>query len=191
MNTLKEFKEKDYRLYLLKEIGDALNISINGNSNEVKYLIFREIEQAVRELIQKGIEINQFHLLHGDLYNGNILMYEGKYALIDFEYVRFGPSQLEWAFVLFWDLMTEQNLEKRVRIKQKVFDELDILEKEKILSNTDIMLIQKLFLPAIICLALHHCDMSKFAENDLIRTGLLKFWNDENKFFTERLKWMK
>lgn len=45
--------------------------------------------------MQNWIPPRGFSLLHGDLHTANIIKNNGKYLLIDFEYLRYGPPELE------------------------------------------------------------------------------------------------
>lgn len=173
-------EENDYKVYLLNGLKKTIGYTIDKkDSNEVKYKIFRLIEKTIKGLIEDDFEINQFNLLHGDFYNGNVMLIDGKYSLIDFEYVRFGPSQLEWAFLLFWDLIVENNREKREKFFCKVCSDLKTLMTNHILSNEDLKLIIELYLPSIVCLSLNSCDKSAFIDKNIVREGLMRFWNKE------------
>ena len=186
MNSLTKIDESDYRLYLLQEIKENIGRAVDkGKKYDEKYIIYREVEKTIRWLIDKKVEINQFYLLHGDLYNGNILYYQGKYAMIDFEYVRFGPSQLEWAFLLFWDLIVESNTEKRENFMKKVRDDIITLKMHGVIDDMDIKMILELYLPCIVCLSMNSCDMGLFEACEEISYGLRKFWNSEYKIFKE------
>lgn len=177
--------ESDYRLYLVRELSELLPYS-DDKLTDPKYAAFFQVRYAIEKLIDEGVEINQFCLLHGDLYNGNILMYDGKYSMIDFEYVRFGPTQLEWAFLLCWDLMTEFDLSKRHRILHKVLDEVQILKRKHILKEIDFRLIVDVFLPAIVSVSIHFSECGRFDRGDLINRGVKYFWNEEYQVIKRR-----
>ena len=184
MNSGVPHDETDYRLYLVRELSEILDYS-DDKSTDLKYKVFYQVRSAVERLIDEDIEINQFCLLHGDLYNGNILICENKYSMIDFEYVRFGPPQLEWAFLLCWDLMTESDLSKRHRILNKVLDEVQILKREHILGETDWRIIVDIFLPAIISASMHFSECGRFDGGDLIYSGVKYFWDEEYQVIKE------
>lgn len=184
MNSGVMHEEKDYRLFLLKELEAILDYS-EEDINQPEYAVFCLVRDAIEKLINEGIEINQFCLLHGDLYNGNILMYNNKYLLIDFEYVRFGPPQLEWAFLLYWDLMMEMDLSKRHRILVKVLDEIQLLKRKLLLNETDLRLIVDVFLPAVVALSLHLSENGRFDKGDIIHKGVTYFWDKEYQVIKE------
>lgn len=184
MNSGVMHNETDYRLYLIRELSEILDYSDDRSANP-KYKIFFQVRCAIEKLIDEGIEINQFCLLHGDLYNGNILIYEDKYSMIDFEYVRFGPSQLEWAFLLCWDLITESDLSKRHRILNKVLDEVQILKRKCILDEMDLRLIADVFLPAIVSVSMHFSECGRFDSGELIYNGVKYFWDEEYQVIKE------
>lgn len=173
-------EKNDFRVYLLNGLKEAIGYTIDKqDSKEVKYEIFRIIDKTIKGLVEDGLEINQFNLLHGDFYNGNVMFSNGKYSLIDFEYVRFGPPQLEWAFLLFWDLIVEKNREKREKFFFKVYSDLKILMTNNILSNEDLKLMFELYLPCLVCLSLNSCDKNTFNDENIIREGLMRFWKKE------------
>lgn len=184
MNSGVPHDETDYRLYLIRELKEILGCP-EDESNNLKNMVFFQVRCAIEALIDEGIEINQFCLLHGDLYNGNILVYDNKYSMIDFEYVRFGPSQLEWAFLLFWDIMIETDLSRRCRLFDKVLDEIQLLKRKHVFDEKDIRLIVDVFLPAIISLSIHLSENGRFDRRDLIYNGVTDFWNKEYKVIKE------
>lgn len=180
LNFTVDVEKNDFRIYLLNGLKEAIGYTIDKqNSSEVKYEIFRLIDKTIKGLIEDDFEINQFSLLHGDFYNGNVMFIDGKYSLIDFEYVRFGPSQLEWAFLLFWDLIVENNRDKREKFFYKVRSDLKILMTNHILSNEDLRLMIELYIPSIVCLSLSSCDKNTFIDKNIVRDGLMRFWNKE------------
>lgn len=188
LNLMQDVKEKDYRVYMLNGIRKTINYTISKeDSNDVKYKIYKEIEKTINGLIKDDFKINQFNLLHGDLYNGNVLFLNGKYSLIDFEYIRFGPFQLEWAFLLFWDLIVENDIEKRKIFFNKIRNDLRILKTNHILNNSDMRLIIELYLPSIVCLSLNSCDRNVYTNEKIIREGLIRFWDYEYYVFKEEM----
>lgn len=188
MNANISPKEDDYRLYLVKELGEILGLTDNKMGTKLKYNIYCYVKKAVEGIINDDIKINQFCLLHGDLYNGNILMYNGRYSMIDFEYIRFGPPQLEWAFLLFWDTLTETEKNKRNIFLTKTVEDIKTLREKKLINTTDVRLVLEIFLPSIIASALHFCDEGKFSENSMIKKGMINFWNNEYIMIKEKLQ---
>lgn len=180
-------RENDYRLYLVKELGEILGLADGKMGTTLKYDVYCYVREAVEGLINDDIEINQFCLLHGDLYNGNILMHNGRYSMIDFEYIRFGPPQLEWAFLLFWDTLTEIDENKRNIFLAKIVEDIKTLREKKLVSITDIRLVLEIFLPAIVATALHFFDEGRFGESAMIKNGMTNFWNNEYIMIKEEL----
>ena len=179
--------ETDYRRYLLSELERI--IVINSPESETTHLkkeIYTVAKTEIEGLIRNDIEIKDFCLLHGDLYNGNILIYDDRYSLIDFEYLRFGPSQMEWAFLLFWDTITELNNHKRKNCVNSIMQNIAELKEAGILTNTCHMLIINMFLPVLLCTVLQYCENKKYENTAEILQGISKFWRYEYCLFKER-----
>lgn len=174
-----ENKECDYRKHLLHEL-DAL--SITACEAEDALLLKELCEQARRKiesLIEQNIPIGEFCLLHGDLHNGNILIRDDRYALIDFEYMRLGPALLEWSFVLFWDLVVNIHPEARERIEKKIRSEIRELIRNRILSEYDVELIMELYLPLILGMSLYSALKGQYADCRIIIEGIRIFRRSE------------
>lgn len=171
--------EDDYRRYLLQELERIIKTSDSLDSNSTKMETFNKASNTLNYLINNDIKISDFVLLHGDLYNGNILVNDDKYATIDFEYVRFGPSLLEWAFLLFWDALIEADTEKRELLLSAVARDIEIIKREKIVSINDIVLIFDLYLPIILCCVLHYCEEGRYEQSEIMEKMVIDFWNNK------------
>lgn len=186
-NTLCD--EVDYRFYLLEELN---KIIIPAAHNLESYILKRELytvaKSGINRLIRDNIEINDFCLLHGDLHNGNILMHNSKYALTDFEYMRFGPQQIEWAFFLFWDAITELKMNVRRAYINSVAQNIIELKKSNILDEFNYSLIAHVFLPVLLCLVIQYCENGKYVNNAEIINGINIFWRSEYSLFKGDLK---
>lgn len=175
----------DYLSYLDKLVQTQV-FSVGQNS------VLREAYAACHKSICKMREaqavIDSFSLLHGDLHNGNILAYNGRYALIDFEYLRVGPSELEWAFLLFWDYITQPNIQLRRKLKEKTASDISAAYDTGILTAYQVFLIITLFLPAIVCAGIVGCIEETYRDSLQIQRSLEKFWTEEYADFFDLLK---
>lgn len=57
--------------------------------------------------LYQNTRYNCFEILHGDLHKGNILNYNNKIKLIDWEHLRSGPKEIEIGFYLCWDYLQD------------------------------------------------------------------------------------
>lgn len=186
MGTGEDISESDYRKYIDVEVKHL--IARKFPTDPFVSSVYLSVRNGIKELIQKNIRIDRFCLLHGDLYNGNILWCNNRYALIDFEFLRFGPPEIEWAFFLFWDLITEKNVEMRGKITQKIVEELFELRKENLLSYTQEISIVYVFVPIILSAALHYCGLQKYEDSNFIRRGIEIFWTKEYKTIQKAIR---
>lgn len=170
-----------YLDYLLREILRMLEIPCCDSYSQLRREILASARYCIERLIKNDIEIKEFSLLHGDLYNGNILIHNNRYAVIDFEYLRFGPSLMEWAFLLFWDLVVCDKRDNRRKIIKKILLEIRILIDNGILSKNDIELICDIYLPIILGFSLHNAINNNYLFNDTIIKGIELFWKFEYK----------
>ncbi len=182
-----EKKSNDYRVYILEELNQILDLSKKSKIGDIKESSSNTVRTFLNEMILKEEKIDSFSLLHGDLYNGNILIYKNKYALIDFEYVRFGPPLLEWSFLLFWDAIMELVPCRRELLFDSVYQNIETLKSNDILLNKDLNLIFNLYLPLIICNSLQYCEEGRYESNRNVSDGLCIFWRDEYECIKDKL----
>lgn len=176
----------NYLEYLLKEIEVLLKLICVDSTTWLRRNIFESARKYIEGLINDDIEIKDFSLLHGDLYNGNVLIRNNKYALIDFEYIRFGPPLLEWSFLLFWDLIVNDNLCIRKVIVNKVLSEIEILINNNILTKLDIVLVCDLYLPVILGFSLHNAINNRYDNSKTVINGIDYFWKYEYELIRNR-----
>lgn len=176
--------EKDYRVHLLSELNRLISFSSSQDEKILlKNEIFNVVSDSIALLIRENIEIKNFCLLHGDLYNGNLLFYNNKYVLIDFEYVRFGPFQLDITFLIFWDYISESDNLKRRKSIDSALSNIKDLKFNGIINDLDIFLILDLFLPVLLCCTLQFCEGNKYLNSEEISEGIKRFWVYEYSIF--------
>lgn len=178
-STLKDNEE--YFEYILHEILKILKVPVHGTKLRLQRDILEFARHCIEGLKKDDIEIKEFSLLHGDLYNGNILIHNNRYAMIDFEYLRFGPSLMEWAFLLFWDLVVCDKANNRSKIIEKILSDIRILIDNDILDTDDVRMICDIYLPIILGFSLHNAIENNYLFNDTIIKGIDSFWRSEYK----------
>lgn len=173
--------EKSYLDYLKNEIEVLRKFPVTDSYTRFRSEICGIAINALEKFIKKGVDVKEFSLLHGDLYNGNILINAGRYVLIDFEYLRFGPPLLEWAFLLCWDLIVNDNKEIRKRIVLKVLSEKKKLIENNILTQLEMEMIFEMYMPVILSYAVHSAINNQYKESTKILELIKLFWKEEYK----------
>ena len=83
-------------------------------SNTILDMDLEETFNCCYTMWKKGFDIykdttyDSYEILHGDLHLGNILNYKNKIRLIDWEYLRSGPKELELGFYVCWEYLQNQ-----------------------------------------------------------------------------------
>lgn len=170
-----------YLNYLSNEILKLCELPEGDVHSQLRSEIKKKAIHSIEGLKKNKIEIKEFSLLHGDLYNGNILIHNDRYAMIDFEYLRFGPSLIEWAFLLFWDLVVCDKTNTRRKIIEKILSDIRTLIDNDILSVDDVRLICDIYLPSILFFSLHNAIDNNYLFNNTIIKGIDLFWKSEYK----------
>ena len=124
---------ESYYSYLKKEV-DTLSML---TSVKDKYL---ELEQLSRGMWETGYDHYKdtffwsYHFLHGDLHIGNIVTFRGKYRLIDWENLRSGPKEIEIAFYLCWEYLTDG---EKYRPLVDMMEEIEVFVEKKVISDKE------------------------------------------------------
>lgn len=114
------------------------------------------------------------HLLHGDLFLGNILLYQGEFRLIDFEHLRFGPAELELAFLLCWDFISNEDL---VPYSTFVIErDTKALVASGCVSAFSANLMIECLIPMYVCLAQLNASAGTYSDSTEILKSSLTFW---------------
>lgn len=185
INSGNRVRNDDYFDHILDELKVFV---LQHKGNTLIGTMWKTINERINTLRKKGVIFNQYSLLHGDLHNGNILVFDNHYKLIDFEYVRFGPVCIEWAFLLFWDLIVETNIKKREKIVKLIGKEIRELLDKQVLNNIQVEMIIDIFIPIILCSSLHYAISSKYEKSIQIKNGIVRFWLYEYKLFVKESK---
>ena len=161
-----------YLRYLLHEV-DLLLSDIPRTHDAEAYLgSYRQFKRAC------GIIDNRFQpeysLLHGDLFIGNILVYQDEFRLIDFEFLRFGPPEVELAFMLCWDLIGHKELAEYSAYV--ITRDLDALVHSKSISGESAFVIKECLIPMFVLLAWHNASVGIYSDPDSILEGCSAFW---------------
>lgn len=118
----------------------------------------------------------EYVLLHGDLFIGNILLYRNEYKIIDLEFLRYGPKELEIAFLLCWDFISNPML--TMYAHYIISKNIDALLTAKIVNRSDVIAIVKGFMPLIVSLACIAASSNIYADSHIILDGCNGLWKD-------------
>ncbi len=113
-------------------------------------------------------------LLHGDLFLGNILEYGNDYRLIDFEYLRAGPREMELAFCLCWDFLSNPELCPYADFV--IGRDADALVQCGALDGFTRQLILEGLIPAIVALTCLNIQDGLYRFPAPITAGVTAFW---------------
>ena len=120
--------------------------------------------------------IPEYVLLHGDLFVGNILSYHNAYKLIDLEFLRFGPKELEIAFLLCWDFISNPML--KPYSYYIISQNIDALIAAKIIKEENAAYLVSGYMPRIVSLACIAASSNLYTDSSLILDGCNSFWNN-------------
>lgn len=116
-----------YLPYVTRKLAKIAKRTINSNYSDfdpstlIWYLkSLRKTEKYLS--IQNWTPSRGFSLLHGDLHTGNIIKRNGKYLLIDFEYLRYGPPELEVSNLLLSALLRFRKIGESKNCVQEKFE---------------------------------------------------------------------
>ena len=175
--------DSPYEEYLLRELNALAEAA--GGRDSLEDSMYEAVLKGLRQMPAGPADPRGFCLLHGDLYAGNILSCDGRYALIDFEYLRFGPKEMEWAFLLFWDMVCESRPRRREEYRAKATEELRALTRAGILDRESIRKITGIFLPALLLAAHISCRRKLYREHERLREEIESFWREEYRLLAE------
>lgn len=168
-------KAKNYYEYLKEEINciekqylDTIDVSLKES-----YDMFMKFSKHNLDRYKNYfIGLTEFELLHGDLFSGNVLQYNNRNVLIDFEYIRFGPFIAELAFALCWDIISD--FESCWTINQ-LYDKTESLLINKIITIEEKNIILNFYIPLYASLAMLFASAGKYNNSDIIKKGVKKF----------------
>jgi len=142
-----------YLEYINEELKKLYNYKVDSLSPIIKEIYYQSITLCFETLEKYKNKYNTFRiaLLHGDLFCGNILLYKKQYKLIDFEYLRVGAVELELAFLLCWDFITNADIGKySIQVIEKnIYD----LKENDVIDEQSTFFISNVFIPMFVALA--------------------------------------
>lgn len=156
--------EKEYKFGLLKKLEkmyDECNVKFYKSYNLI---------------LETNIINNPFCLLHGDLFSGNILEYNNKYKLIDFEYMRFGIKELELAFLVSWDFITNKSISKYS--KKIINSDVEKLTKAGYITKSQADIIINFFIPMFFMLACLYVSNKMYKDGKEITKSIISFYEE-------------
>lgn len=167
-------------LYLDYVVMEQQNIFRNCGKY-IKPIVIRTYSESINQFFKwckrnRNSFIPEYVLLHGDLFIGNILFYHNAYKLIDLEFLRFGPKELEIAFLLCWDFISNPML--KLYSHYVISKNIDALVAAKIIKETDVLSIVNGFMPLIVSLASIAASANLYTDSNVILDGCNSLWND-------------
>lgn len=132
-----------------KNLATQLN-GIISNGNEVINNKHEKLFIRLKEY-SKNYNKLRFTILHGDLHPGNIVYKDSKILLIDWEYLRFGPPELEISYYIILCALNSQYKSNDINL---ILNNLNEMASE---WEIDFNIITEIFLPyLIICLSIYN-----------------------------------
>lgn len=176
--NLTPFPDEKYGAYLKRQI-DTLQAKKTVNRYQIINAVFSYCEEALAHgFIKHGAaldSITSFSLLHGDLHYGNILKLKDVYKLIDFEYLMFGPPQVEIAFLLFWTYISgEEPFPSPTLLRERVSEICAVTG----LNSTVAEQLEDVFFPVLLFLAADSLTKGKYADPIPFQKGLKSFYEN-------------
>ena len=161
-----------YLSHLLHEVDSILSESAKTHDSDVylsSYMQFKHACKVIGNRFQPD-----YCLLHGDLFIGNILVYQNQFRLIDFEFLRLGPLEVELAFLLCWDLIGHKELAGYSAYV--IGRDLDALVHSKSISDDSAFVIKECLIPMFVILAWHNASVGIYSDSGSILEGCSAFW---------------
>lgn len=176
--NLPPFTGERYGSYLKRQV-DALQAGIASSIYRIINTVFSYCMQVLAQGIAKhGTALDcltSFSLLHGDLHFGNILEQNGIYKLIDFEYMMFGPPQVEISFLLFWPYISgEEPFPSLARLREKA----SVISAEIGLDSAAEAQLTDVYLPLFLFLVADNLTKGKYADPIPFQKGLKSFYEN-------------
>lgn len=137
---------------------------------------WQELYDFCNTMLNKHIdELNgfcRFHLLHGDLHLGNILLYKMHYKLIDFEFMRVGPIEIELVFLFYWSVVCSYH--SRLLDKKKEFD--SFVDRNQL--NVSKQVAWDVFLPLLLLEGWKACGLKQYKNSERTLYGIKRVWEE-------------
>lgn len=172
--------DKSYLQYLRS----AVHLAYQNAKSQIADSIIPLCRESMDMFMQASISLAEeyspkYVLLHGDLFIGNILLYNEDYKLIDWEYLRLGPKELELAFCLCWDFIT--HVELCHYSSYVIARDINALVSEGCIDSISKEAILNIFIPMIVVLSSVYASMSMYDDSNDILAGLSAFWPKYHK----------
>lgn len=172
------FEGERYGAYLKRQVDSLQTAKANST-----YKIINAVFSYCSYELSKGIarhrahldSLTSFSLLHGDLHYGNILELNGVYKLIDFEYLMFGPPQVELSFLLFWHYISG---EKPFPAPAQLRQQIAMICAEARLDAVAQAQIEEVFFPLFLFLAADSLAKGRYANPIPFQKGLKAFYEN-------------
>lgn len=151
---------------------------LGGHIEQIVVQTYSDSSKQFSKWCEKNLNSfpSEYVLLHGDLFIGNILVYRNEYKIIDLEFLRYGPKELEIAFLLCWDFISNPMLKGCAHYI--ISQNIDALIAAKIINRSDAISIVNGFMPLIISLACIAASSNIYADSHIILDGCNRLWKD-------------
>lgn len=173
----------DERPYL-QYLRTAVHLTYQNTKTKITDTIIPLCDESIDVFMQASSTLEEVYfpkhvLLHGDLFIGNILLCDESYRLIDWEYLRLGPKELELAFCLCWDFITHVELCRYS--SYVIMRDINALVSEGCIHNTSKEAILKIFIPMIVALSAMYASQVMYDDSSDVLVGLSAFWPKYHK----------
>lgn len=167
-----------YGAFLKRQV-DALQAGKGSSQYKIINTVYSYCAQALAQGFVKHRaaldSLTSFSLLHGDLHCGNILELNGIYKLIDFEYLMFGPRQVEIAFLLFWTFISgEEPFPNSALLRKRI----SVTCAEMELDSEAVAQIEDVFFPLFLFLVADSLTKGRYADPFPFQKGLKSFYEN-------------
>ena len=136
--------------YIEREVAELVSkTQIKRELEDIYKICIKQWENSMQKY--RDTYFFRYYILHGDVHLGNIVRYKGELKLIDWEYFRSGPKEIEISFYLCWDHLRKKQAKSDVRC---VFEELDYCLESNLIDQNEFKRIKEMLIPMWIILSI-------------------------------------
>lgn len=161
--------------HLEREMEAAVALLGAGIRDDLRDIFTSARDRFARSIVDSAVRACplRYTLLHGDLHVGNIVMLDDRYRLIDFEYMRVGPREMDLSFLLCWDFFSDAPAAHHAR--ETISRDLDQLSRCGIVDAGSMGLIVDALIPMYQMLACLYVSAGKYRDTRDYIEGLTAF----------------
>lgn len=161
------YKMEDYREFLFIQLNFLESLLLKKMETDLleKYVKIKDVLEKYKK--NASPIVTNFTVLHGDLFNGNIVKYKGKYKLIDFEYLLIGKRELELSFLLVWDFFSNKNI---VQYSKVIINrDIELLFNNEIINDFEKKEIINFYIPYLFLFSCLNLTSGKYYDKESIK----------------------